>query len=375
MGATRRWFDSINATVTATGTVSALVVEYIVPPEAPVTGQRFCFILGPDLTNTGAVTLDIGVNGPLPIYLDNVDLIGGELLDDHVTEVAFRDGDNPYYELLSTRASVSLSRLPPGADPAIYTSAPRLVLRDDTTFYVSSATGSDVDGWGGNGGNEWATLQYAYDWLVENIDAAGHIVTIYQSGTDSGGIVATVPIVGALYCALTINGNIATPNPWAIAAVHSGVKLEVGGGGTVAAASYGVVASEGGYIGWQGVNFSNCGSGHMYAQNSSTILIRNSYSINTGTIFHWVCDTGASITVYPSAGITVVGTPGFSGSFALASAGGNIICQFASFGGSATGIRYVVTTGGGIFVGGAGADFLPGDAAGSADAATYAYYA
>lgn len=375
MGATKRWFDTINPTVTATGTVDALVVTYAVPPEAPVTGQRFAFILGPDLTNTGAVTLDVGVGGALPIYLDNVALIGGELLADHVTEVAYRGGDNPYWELLSTRASVSLSRLPPGADPALYTSAPRLVLRDDTTYYVSSATGSDVDGWGGNGGNEWATLQYAYSWILENVDAAGHIVTIYQSGTDSGGLIASVPIVGALYCGLVINGNISTPNPWGIAAINSGVKLEVSGGGTVAAASYGCVASQGGYIGWTGVNHGNSSQGHFYSQNESSILIKGSYNINSGSIFHWIADSGGSITIYPSAGITNIGTPGYSGAFALAASGGNILCQFASFGGSATGIRYIVTTGGGVFTAGGGPDFLPGDAPGSADAATYGWYA
>ena len=72
--------------------------------------------------------------------------------------------------------------------------------------------------------------------------------------------------------------------------------------------------------------------------------------------------------------VTVTSNPAFANAFAAASAHGSISVDGIAFAGTATGKRYNATTGGLIDTYGAGANFLPGSIAGTADASTFGLY-
>src|SRR5215469_7373576 len=59
MGATKRWYNHLNATATTAGTANAQTLTYSVAPTAYVIGDIYNFFVGASLTNTGPATLSI----------------------------------------------------------------------------------------------------------------------------------------------------------------------------------------------------------------------------------------------------------------------------------------------------------------------------
>jgi hypothetical protein len=91
MGATKRWYDRMNATLTSGGTANALTLTYAVAPALLVKGDTFQFIAGN--TNTGPATLNINSLGAKAITNGGQPLIGGEIITGWVVGVIY-DGTN-----------------------------------------------------------------------------------------------------------------------------------------------------------------------------------------------------------------------------------------------------------------------------------------
>lgn len=92
MGATKRWFNQINGTVTSGGTANAQTLTYSVAPGAYFTGMRFLFKVG--VTNTGSATLNVHSLGAKTIKdMYGNALVGSELTLNSYAEVIYDGTD------------------------------------------------------------------------------------------------------------------------------------------------------------------------------------------------------------------------------------------------------------------------------------------
>lgn len=107
MGAIKRFYDHVNATVTSSGT-NTVTLTYGVAPAAYVAGDVYVFIVG--TTNTGSTTINVNSLGAKTVKLNGANLAGGELKSGEVVIVAY-DGTN--FRLVATsghRASMPARR-------------------------------------------------------------------------------------------------------------------------------------------------------------------------------------------------------------------------------------------------------------------------
>lgn len=87
-GAVKRFWNRINAIYTTTGTAAALVIGFTQAPAAYVKGERIAFF--PHVTNTGAMTLNLGTLGAKSILRkDGSELVAGDVAAGQFTEVVY----------------------------------------------------------------------------------------------------------------------------------------------------------------------------------------------------------------------------------------------------------------------------------------------
>jgi hypothetical protein len=104
----------------------------------------------------------------------------------------------------------------------------------------------------------------------------------------------------------------------------------------------------------------NVGSAGSIAQ----AVTGGSVSITGGSTIHWKAAFGGEIQARGQT-VTITGTPAFSYAFLSGSSLGLFNIDFETFSGSATGTRYVIDGNTVVYTGGAGVNYLPGNAAGS----------
>lgn len=118
MGAVKRFYDHVNATVISGGTANVQTLTYSVAPTALGTGDLFIFQAG--FTNTGSATLNINALGAKTIRYKQAALIGNEIRLGGMVAVVY---DGTYFQLLASSypaAYAFLSASP--ADPTGTTS-------------------------------------------------------------------------------------------------------------------------------------------------------------------------------------------------------------------------------------------------------------
>lgn len=255
-----------------------------------------------------------------------------------------------------------------------------------TTYYVDFSTGSDSTGTGLISA-PWKTLQYAFDYLNTHVVASGVAVTISQNGpvdgphTDTTGLIIANAINGASILNVVINGAILTSAAAGIFVTNGGV-VQISGSGSIRGASYDVVSTGNSVVQYQGATPGACALVKLLAQFGATLRITGDYTDSGNSGHHWFADFGGLISVDRGTGvastITTSGTPAYGVAFADASSGSIIRCTTALtvFAGTgATGTRYLVDKTSGIDTGGGGSTFIPGSVGGTADAATFGWYA
>jgi hypothetical protein len=246
------------------------------------------------------------------------------------------------------------------------TSIERMSLSSNMTFYVSTA-GSDTVG-SGLYADPWATIQHAWTMITSYYDLNGFTATIQLfDGTYTSGLNAIGTPVGGN---IVIQGNssnignvILNSSSDVITSNNSIVTIQyltIEGGSTVS-----LFADNGGGIFFNNIAFAACTGPHIWANRGGFVRANGNYSITGNASNHWLAQgngviTVDSITITVSAGLT------FSNTFASALMGGYIECYSNTFSTTtATGIRYISNLNGVINTNGGGANYLPGNSAGS----------
>jgi hypothetical protein len=107
-GATKRWYNRINATATSAGT-NTITLAYGVAPAAYVTGDRYCFKAGG--TNTAAATLNINALGAKTIQRAGAALNANDIQSGFFYEVAY-DGTN--FQIVLSSANIPANYITTG---------------------------------------------------------------------------------------------------------------------------------------------------------------------------------------------------------------------------------------------------------------------
>lgn len=116
---------------------------------------------------------------------------------------------------------------------------------------------------------------------------------------------------------------------------------------------------------WTGTRFGACFAAQIHTDLGGVAVCVGAYSIVGSAAYHNNCGVGGALLCF---GITVTlsGTPAFSGAFIRAHTGGAAQMNGNTYSGSATGKRYDAFANGVINTFGGGANYFPGNVAGTA---------
>lgn len=253
------------------------------------------------------------------------------------------------------------------------------------TVYVNPSTGNDSNP--GTLASPFATLNKAYSY-AQGLDLGGQVLTVSCAAGTYAPFTANGPVVGMASAsslvflaagtanltttvtsgfAVNIFGNagVAFQGPW----VFSSPNITGGNGGCLSIQTGAQL-----YLGSGGILFGAANTGvHIASQVSGVVIIGASYGIqNVAAGRHMFASQGSIYSAGNAATVTLTGTPSFSVNFAEVNGGlGYIGLQAISYSGTAVGTRYSVSEYGWINTYGGGANFLPGNAAGSVLAGSY----
>lgn len=298
-------------------------------------------------------------------------------------------GGVAYQSLVSsntdTPPSSKWSAIPLGL---IGASSIRTKLTGNVSYYVAT-TGSDTTG-NGSSLTPWATMQFAANYIQNNLDLNGYSVTVnvangaYTAGVlISGGFVDSrryTSISGASTGGVRFVGNTAAPGSCTVSVSSAGTScFSAVDGATFSIAGFdcsssgaaydAVTASNGAKISIVGnMTYGSCVRSHISALGSGSIVeISSGYTIRGGSTNHLFLSLGASEVIVPNAiPVTLTSTPNFSNQYASVS---DNACLFTgnniTFSGVATGSKFVAYHGGVIFTNGSGVSYFPGSIAGT----------
>jgi hypothetical protein len=336
---------------TGTGGANALVCTPLVPFDN-LNLNTIIWVL-PAATNTGPATLNIGVGGNVALTRnDGSPLQPTDYMAGQPFATAYRGGN---WIMLIRRV--------------------RQQLGGAAVLTCNSGTGNDATG---GLANPFATLQGAYNWIAQNIDAAGNAVQVNCTGNFTSGLAAQAPINGINNAAnLIFNFTAgATLNTAGDCLVLSGAGsvMTVQGGLTLASANgNGIRIFDDANIAIAGINFGACPNAeHIVAAEGPRVTLNaGGYTISGSAQAHYYLYDAARIRSGSlPAGITninVVGNPNFSNAFAVAGQLSliSVPSNFMAFVGNATGVRYIGNMNSVINTSGGGVGFFPGSAPGT----------
>ena len=248
----------------------------------------------------------------------------------------------------------------------------REVLTADRTYYVRTDGSNSNTGFANTASGAFLTLQKAYD-VILNLDLNGFAVTVQiADGTYTAGVSCTVPPLGGN---VTFVGNTTTPANVLVSTTSatgfyvscymnltlSGMKLQTTTSGHCAWAN-GVGSKI--TIGSNMV-FGASANYHLYALSGGAIYCGSAYEITAGALAHYLATVTGVVTV-ENVAVTLTGTPAFTYAFAYFDVQSALSAYaFSVASGTATGPRYSCTLNSVIQTFGGGANYFPGNSAGS----------
>jgi len=241
----------------------------------------------------------------------------------------------------------------------------RTILAAATTFFVST-TGNDANN-GLTSGTAWLTLQHAMNVLAGSYDFGGQNVTVQVgNGTYTAGVNITPWVGGGT---LTFLGNTGSPSSCVVNTAGNCFAVQAGAlpgaltlNGFRVMGGVGIYAAVSCVLTFSNFDFNTCSGNHITVQGGASVLAGSNYTISGSASVH----AFSSNVSYLQLGFvaTLTGTPNFA-AFAQCFYDAVLYAIGASYSGSATGTRYSAAANGVIQTGGGGANFFPGNAAGS----------
>jgi hypothetical protein len=239
-------------------------------------------------------------------------------------------------------------------------------LDANRTYYVRTDGNDNNSGLVNSAGGAWLTGQHAVDVIRKSLDLGGFGAIIQFAAGTYGGITVVGPWTGGGTVLLV--GDITTPANIVSDAmsVSGGGQLSLAGFKIVTAQNFGLAIFEEAVLTIAGkMEYGAAVTSHLYTRDGGRIInFGNAYTISAGAAAHMFADRGSGISM---AGLTatLTGTPAFSVGFAIASECGTLLANGNTYTGAATGPRYVAQANGTIQTVGGGANYFPGNAAGT----------
>ena len=247
----------------------------------------------------------------------------------------------------------------------------REVLSTVREYYVDGSLGSDSNDGLSSGSGAFATLQKAYNTLLQ-LDTNGYRVDVYiADGTYTAGLQVSQSWTGGGI--VRFIGNTTTPSNVVISTTSNSFLIEATlpaelrlYGMKISSSSGSTIYHTGvGKLGLYYIEYGTCSNFHNLVTSTGAIVsIVTDYTISGGASRHFYVRQGAQLSVQSGITVTLSGTPSF-GIYADVDLVAQLSQAGASFSGSATGTRYRVQSNGVINTNSGGATYFPGDAAGS----------
>jgi hypothetical protein len=250
-------------------------------------------------------------------------------------------------------------------------------LTGPLNLYVSPS-GSDTNN-GLSPSTAFATPQAAWNHIMARYDVGGQSITVNMADGSYPPFVCNGTPVGAQGASVIFQGDMVSPSSVVISQSNGiavfvalgaivalqGLRVQASGtAGDYNANGTGIVADSAGTVQINNVDFGTCQTAHMNALNAGAIMTGGApYSISGNAPIHMLGAAGNLSTA--DSHVTLYNSPTFSTAFAVAEWAGTINVFRQTFTGAAHGPRYNAQSNGIISTNGAGANYLPGDAAGS----------
>lgn len=250
----------------------------------------------------------------------------------------------------------------------------RDTLTANRTYYVRTDGSNSNTGLANTAGGAFLTITKALT-VAAALDCGTFNVTI---SVGAGSFAETVTLPKMLGSgAFSLNGAGAGSTTIVELQVAAQAVWFIGGGFTITAGFFGIrMFSQAKLYVQASLTFGTAATAHIGMREShASIVFTANYTISGNAPIHWMVDGGFDDLFTYGLTVTLTGTPAFSTSFAYAIAFANFTVGGMTFSGAATGQRYYCANNSGIYTGGGGASYLPGNAAGAVDAASGAIYA
>lgn len=264
----------------------------------------------------------------------------------------------------------------------------RELLTANRTYYMRTGGNDACTGLantdGSSGSCAWLTMQHAYDTIAATLDLGGYTVTIQiADGTYTVGLIVAGPWTGG--GAISFVGNTGTPANVIFSVTgadcvktnssYSGVLTFNGMKFITITSGNSIYANSSGEIDFLNINFGATAFAHILTGAGASIgpvVATGNYTISASAAAH-IYHQGGTVTVLNNT-ITLTGTPAWSSQFIFTGTGSIAFFSGNTFTGSATGQRYSCTQLSVLFTNGGGANYFPGNSAGScATSAIYIY--
>lgn len=252
----------------------------------------------------------------------------------------------------------------------------REVLTASRTYYVRKDGSDSNDGLADSVSGAFLTIQKALD-TAYALDFSIYNITIQVRAGTYAERLTLKEYVGAGF--LSITGDPAAPSNVVISATSgacfsgaghrltalNGFKLQTTTSGE------GIKLSAGARLTYQNIDFGTIVNSQVYIEGGATAQLIGPCTISGGATSHVFASAGAYLNISGRT-ITLTGTPAFSGAFAIVDSPAFILAAGNTFSGAATGKRFDATLNGVINTSGGGANYFPGNAAGTNPTGLYA---
>lgn len=274
--------------------------------------------------------------------------------------------DNAASGLAATNAQDAIDEL--AAEKADKTLT-RERLTANRTYYVRTDGSDSNDGLSDTSGGAFLTIQKALQ-VAASVDLSGFALKVkVGAGTYAENVVLPV-LVGGYG---TLEGDVSDWDAVVISPA-SGDAVVVEGAGNFwtvlgvkveSATGSGITVNRLAALNYGQIDFGACALRHVSCNNSALFFAVGDVEISGPAQTHIFCSGASGLCAGRT--ITIVGSIGFTSSFATSTVNSTVRLNANTFSGSATGVRYRVTAGGVMSVNGAGATYLPGNSDGYND--------